>query len=171
MNRRKIISFHIVALFFGFQVIAQNATWPSNSVDLDCILRTDSASYRIDSNGVIQRSRPYSLSQHPQPFNPGTKWNENLFDNPNPVSQNEWSKYDLTSGNQDGWSAEERENYLRSCRNNEIKKNLLILGGVVLAVIVIMSVIKRCKGVKGSYDAIRTRSGNNEDLNAPNDQI
>lgn len=93
------------------------------------------AQQQIGPNGVIQLSRPFSQSQRPDNgYNILSPWQENLYNNPNPINPEDWSKYDLTSGNQDDWADGQRMNYLQHAQStaekigNSLVNNLVIAG-------------------------------------------
>ena len=98
------------------------------------------AQQQIGPNGVIQLSRPFSQSQRPDNgYSILSPWQENLYNNPNPINQEDWSKYDLTSGNQDDWTADQRMNYLQHAQStaekigNSLVNNLVIAGTTIVS--------------------------------------
>lgn len=153
----------IITVLFVMQLKGQNASLSDtcfNKNSLDEILGTgiENAQVQVQPDGSIQLSRPYSLSQRPgQQIRPGTQWHENLYNNPNPINTTDWTKYDLTSGNQDNWTAEQRSEYLRQSKNADMKKHLpFLLVSLFAAATLIIIIIRLKKNNTNNQENINT---------------
>lgn len=97
----------------------------------------DYADKEIGQEGIIPLPKPYySYTQNPRPgWSPDVyTFDRNVYNVSNPTNPDEWSKYDLVSGTQEGWTQEDRMNYLQHAQStadkigNSLVNNLVIAG-------------------------------------------